>query len=605
MDAAALSAEHRVDAAMMADSVARRVFELDELAEHTWNPLLANPGRAIYQLLARDFAPLPDRLASVAGRLSAIPGVLAEARRQLGPMPRVHIETAIGQFDGTITLVSDQIDAALEAAPGSAAQLAEVRPAALAALAEHRAWLAARLAEAAPGPDGDRDPRIGPERFARKLSLALSAAADADAVLARAEDDLDRVSEQIAELAAQMAGPGAPRGAEVVQQVLDRLAADVPDDATILGFGRDALAALTAFVTDRQLVTVHHDPVEVIPMPEIDRGLAVAYCDSPGPLEPAPLPTFIAVSPTPASWTPQRVASFYREYNRHMVHDLMVHEAMPGHYLQLQHSRRFAGSRTAIRAALSSGSFVEGWAVYAERIMAEQGYPGDGDPRAVRMQQLKMQLRTIINAILDARVHGHGMTEAEAMALMTGRGHQEEGEAAGKWRRVQLTSAQLSTYYVGYTEVSDLADSVRAAEPGLADRDLHDRMLAHGSPPARLLRTLIVSLRRALALFSSLTGTAGHNLRLGRLSWNPSVNGVSCFAEVFFSISRLMHTSFRRTGLGHPYSSQTTPRSPHADHPYSSRIEPGSDYALHRDLLVKLTSHRERRQDPGQDVILG
>ena len=151
MDAAALSAEHRVDAAMMADSVARRVFELDELAEHTWNPLLANPGRAIYQLLARDFAPLPDRLASVAGRLSAIPGVLAEARRQLGPMPRVHIETAIGQFDGTITLVSDQIDAALEAAPGSAAQLAEVRPAALAALAEHRAWLAARLAEAAPG----------------------------------------------------------------------------------------------------------------------------------------------------------------------------------------------------------------------------------------------------------------------------------------------------------------------------------------------------------------------------------------------------------------------------------------------------------------------
>ena len=505
MDAAALSAEHRVDAAMMADSVARRVFELDELAEHTWNPLLANPGRAIYQLLARDFAPLPDRLASVAGRLSAIPGVLAEARRQLGPMPRVHIETAIGQFDGTITLVSDQIDAALEAAPGSAARLAEVRPAALAALAEHRAWLAARLAEAAPGPDGDRDPRIGPERFARKLSLALSAAADADAVLARAEDDLDRVSEQIAELAAQMAGPGAPRGAEVVQQVLDRLAADVPDDATILGFGRDALAALTAFVTDRQLVTVHRDPVEVIPMPEIDRGLAVAYCDSPGPLEPAPLPTFIAVSPTPASWTPQRVASFYREYNRHMVHDLMVHEAMPGHYLQLQHSRRFAGSRTAIRAALSSGSFVEGWAVYAERIMAEQGYPGDGDPRAVRMQQLKMQLRTIINAILDARVHGHGMTEAEAMALMTGRGHQEEGEAAGKWRRVQLTSAQLSTYYVGYTEVSDLADSLRAAEPGLADRDVHDRMLAHGSPPARLLRTLIAPLRRALALLASVT----------------------------------------------------------------------------------------------------
>ncbi|MGO8893826.1 MAG: DUF885 family protein, partial [Streptosporangiaceae bacterium] len=112
VDHGALSAEHRVDAAMMADSVARRVFELDELREHTWNPLQANPGKAIYQLLARDFAPLPDRLASVGGRLAAIPAVLAEARRQLGRMPRVHTETAIGQFDGTIALVSKEIDAA-------------------------------------------------------------------------------------------------------------------------------------------------------------------------------------------------------------------------------------------------------------------------------------------------------------------------------------------------------------------------------------------------------------------------------------------------------------------------------------------------------------
>ena len=491
IDHGALSAEHRVDAAMMADSVARRVFELDELREHTWNPLLANPGQAIYQLLARDFAPLSDRLGSVASRLAAIPAVLAEARGQLGRMPRVHLETAIGQFDGTIALVSKEIDTALEgegSAPQCSSELAEVRPAALEALTEHRAWLSAQLA----GPDGFADPRIGPERFARKLSLTLSAAADADVILARAQADLDRVSGEIAELAAQLAGSGSP-GPEVVRPVLDRLAEDAPDDTTILEFCRDALAAQTAFVTERRLVSVYDDPVELIVMPEIDRGVAVAYCDSPGPLETSALATFIAVSPTPADWPAQRVASFYREYNRHMVHNLMVHEAMPGHYLQLQHSRRFAGSDTAIRAALRSGSFTEGWAVYAERIMAEQGYPGEGDPRVVRMQQLKMQLRTIINAILDARVHGHGMTEAEAMALMTGRGYQEEGEAAGKWRRAQLTSAQLSTYYVGYCEISDLADNLRAAGPGLAGQQVHDRMLAHGSPPVRLLRTLIAA----------------------------------------------------------------------------------------------------------------
>jgi uncharacterized protein (DUF885 family) len=332
------------------------------------------------------------------------------------------------------------------------------------------------------GPEGNdfADPRLGPELFSRKLSLTLSAAADADAILARAEADLERITEEITRVAAGLGGT--PR------EVLGRLGAAAPDEATILRFCADALAAQAAFVASRDLITLHDDPVELIDMPEINRGIAVAYCDPPGPLEAAPLPTFIAVSPTPGDWPAERVASFYREYNRHMVHNLMVHEAMPGHYLQLQHARRFTGA-TAVRAALWSGSFVEGWAVYAEELMADHGYPGENDPAALRMQQLKMQLRMVINAILDARVHAHGMTEAEAMTLMMERGFQEDGEAAGKWRRALLTSAQLSTYYVGYTEVSDLAGELMKG--GLDPRTAHDTMLAHGSPPVRLLRTLL------------------------------------------------------------------------------------------------------------------
>jgi uncharacterized protein (DUF885 family) len=300
--------------------------------------------------------------------------------------------------------------------------------------------------------------------------------------LRRAESDLDRITEQITELAATLGG--SPR------EVLRRLAADAPDGDTILRFCEQALAAQAAFVREHDLITLYQDPVEVIAMPEIDRGVAVAYCDPPGPLEADALATFIAVSPVPSGWSAERVASFYREYNRHMVQNLMIHEAMPGHYLQLAHSRRFAGSGTDVRAALWSGAFVEGWAVYTEELMAAYGYPGEGDPRAVRMQQLKMQLRMAINAILDARVHAHGLTEDAAMALMTGRGFQEEGEAAGKWRRALLTSAQLSTYYVGYTEVADLAGEL-LAEPGATPRGVHDRMLAHGSPPIRLLRTVV------------------------------------------------------------------------------------------------------------------
>ena len=207
VDRGALSAEHRVDAAMMADSLARRVFELDELREHTWNPLQANPGKAIYQLLARDFAPLPDRLASVASRLAAIPGVLAEARRQLGRMPGSTWRPRSGSSTARSRWSARRSTPPLRARPLCAAELARVRPAALEALTEHRAWLSAQL----DGPDGFADPRIGPERFARKLSLTLSAAADADTILARAQADLDRMSEQIAELAAEMAGRGQDR----------------------------------------------------------------------------------------------------------------------------------------------------------------------------------------------------------------------------------------------------------------------------------------------------------------------------------------------------------------------------------------------------------
>ncbi|HEY1668036.1 MAG TPA: DUF885 domain-containing protein [Trebonia sp.] len=497
IDHAGLDQQLRVDAAVLGNDVARRLFELEDLREHTWNPLLANPGQAIYMLLARDYAPLPDRLHSLAGRLAAVPGSLAAARATLERMPKVHLETAIAQFGGTIGLVTEEVNAALRQAANSgavitasgaadtAAVIAEVenaRPAALAALAEHRDWLSARLAGDDPGNGGDgfKDPRLGRDMFRRKLSLTLSSASDADAILARAEDDLERLTDEIAEVAAALGGT--PR------EVLSRLGAAAPDEATILAFCADALAAQTAFVREHDLVTLYDDPVEVIDMPEINRGIAVAYCDPPGPLEPVPGATFIAVSPTPKDWTAERVASFYREYNRHMVHNLMVHEAMPGHYLQLQHSRRFTGA-TRLRAALWSGPFVEGWAVYAEELMARHEYPGEGDPAAVRMQQLKMQLRMVINAILDARVHARGMTEAEAMTLMTARGFQEDGEASGKWRRAQLTSAQLSTYYVGYTEVADLAADLRRR--GLSERAAHDSMLAHGSPPARLLRELL------------------------------------------------------------------------------------------------------------------
>ena len=504
VDLGQLSAEFRVDAEILSNQLERWRFGELELREHEWNPMLANPGRAIYLLLARDFAPLADRLLSLARRLAAVPEALAAARSVLGErLPRVHLETALGQFAGTQQLVGAELDRVL--AGGSfvtaPAELATVRAAALDAIAEHCRWLEQRLADGLPGSGaaggGFRDPRIGAELFGRKLRLTLESGLSPEELLARALADLDETSGQIAETAGRLeaGGKSGLGGGELVRQVLGSLAADAPEDSTILGLVERAYEAQLAFVREHDIVTAYDDPVNVIEMPEIDRGVAVAYCDSPGPLETADLPTFVAVSPAPRDWTADRVRSFYREYNRHMVQNLMVHEAMPGHVLQLGHSRRFTGA-TPVRAAFRSGSFVEGWAVYAEELMAAHGYPGEGNPDAVRMQQLKMRLRMIINTVLDVRVHCDGLPEAEAMALMTGRGFQEEGEAAGKWRRALLTSTQLSTYYAGYTEVSDLMTGLRTRWPSCSERQVHDAVLAHGSPGVRHLGPLVTGSKR-------------------------------------------------------------------------------------------------------------
>jgi len=470
-----LDVEERVDRELLASAVDARLFELDTIREHEWNPLLHNPGDLLFGLLARDFAPAGQRLAAVLGRLSAVPDAAQTASDVLGECPRVHVETALTQLEGTRSLIREQVPALLDQLPGrgSARLQREVETASTAALTA-LGLLGDRLLDRL-GADGEpgRSPRLGRRSWEARLWHTLDSDLSAATVLARAQAHLAEVSEQLRETARELTG------SDDVRAALDALARNAPDAYTIVGLAGEALASTTGFVREHDLLSVPDDPLEIVEMPEFARGVSVAYCDAPGPLEPASVPTFFAIAPAPASWPPERVTSFYREYNDHMVANLTVHEAMPGHHLQLAAARRFRGS-TRARAVCSSGSFVEGWAVYAEQLLAEAGYGG----LAVRMQQLKMQLRMTLNAILDQLVHCEDLSEAEGMALMTGSGFAEEGEAAGKWRRALLTSTQLSTYFVGYLEVSALA-------AGRTDRAARDELLAHGSPSPRHLRTLL------------------------------------------------------------------------------------------------------------------
>ncbi len=474
VDEEQLDDEELADLAILRGALEQRIFSIEELREIEWNPLVYNPGNAFYPLIARATVPVSSRLRAIAARLLEVPALVDLARQQLERPPRIHLETALAQNTGTIALLGTELESLLEEDPGLRPLVEPARSSAVEALERHASFL-----EELSGQAGG-DFRLGADLFRRKLPLVLHSDIPPDRVPADAARNVEEVEAVLFEVACEYLGvreAGADRN-ETVRAALDRVATARPDDTSIVASAAACLDGLAEGVRRLGFVTVPDDPARVEVMPEFRRGIAVAYCDSPGPFEEGG-DTFLAVAPTPSDWPRERVDSFCREYNLAHLVNLMAHEAIPGHALQLAHARRYNGA-TLVRKAFQSGPFCEGWAVHAEKLMAESGHGG----LPVRLQQLKMQLRMSINAILDAEVHADDMSEDAAVELMVGRGYQEEGEAVGKWRRACLSSCQLSTYYVGYAELARV----------FADTGPHgnfDGFLAHGSPPPSLLRQLV------------------------------------------------------------------------------------------------------------------
>ncbi len=485
-----LDEPRRVDAKILDNQLRYRLFAAEELRELDTSPLAYTGliGDGLDPLVTRDFAPIEARMASLLGRLQGIPAIVEAARKRLAHPARLVTETAIEQNRGLIALCEADLGATFAKVPAQRTELEAAARRATSALRELQAFLEKDLLARSDG-----DFRLGATRFAKKLGFELDDDVDpaeivrgARALLARTQEEMVATAREVAPaLTPARPVPRLDTAAEkkaFVKAVLDACAADHPTDATIVSEGRRLLAEATAFVRAHDLVRVPDEPCGVIEMPEYRRGVAVAYCDASGPLE-QKQETFYAISPTPAGWSAPRVASFYREYNRAMLADLTVHEAMPGHFLQIMHANRF---RSHVRAVFSSGPFVEGWAVYAEGVMAAHGF---GGPR-VRLQRQKMVLRLAANAILDHETHAGAMDEGAAIALMTQEAFQEEGEAIGKWKRARLTSAQLTTYYFGFTEMTKLR-AEHEKRPGFRERTYHDRLLSFGSPAMRHVRELM------------------------------------------------------------------------------------------------------------------
>ncbi len=461
-----------------------RPFENDP---RTYNDYLSD---SVYLLLTQSTQPKTTNLRNCAARMAQFPKVVAAAKENLRHPPRAILETAIRQTRGAIAFYENGI---FELA-GENPRLSELRSATervVPLLKDYLNFLEGLL------PQATGEWRLGKEKFYRKLDLELDANLSADEVRKEAEAEFDRVEKEMYVIARQLwsgTHPGKPlppddtKGrTETIRLVLDRLNQEHGKPEDLVRDARATVDRIKAFIVENDLLRLPEpDLCKVIEMPEFHRGNSVAYLN-PAPALDSKASSYYAVSPPPSGWDSRRVESLLQEYNRRMLQILTIHEAYPGHYVQLEYSNR---NPSLIRRVLYSGVFAEGWAVYTEQMMLDQGY-GNGDP-ALRLNQLKWYLRSVANAILDHKMHCTNMSDEEALAFLTQRAFQSEGEAVAKIIRAKQSSCQLSTYFVGRMAFYRLRQQIQRE---MGDKfhlgRYHEALLDHGTLPVKYLPELV------------------------------------------------------------------------------------------------------------------
>jgi hypothetical protein len=521
-----LDADDAIDRDLLIGELEAGQFGDTVLREDAWDPLhwVYLIGDGLFTLQAREFAPLADRLASTAGRLEGLPAVLDAARATLvgigdRPVGRFQTKTALDRLAGIEELIADALSLA-DAAGADDGAVRPVRPRLAAAAETARLALAAfeaHLREVVL-PVSDGEGRLGRELFADKMRHTMrSDSLTPERILAEADREYPAVRAELVRIARELWPawrPGEPEPTSedaLVRGVLDAIAAEHPAAGDLLEFCRAENARIEAFCRERDLVGLAEESLVIQWTPGFLRSFGGAMLISPGPLDKGEK-AFFAITPMPDDWTDEQRESNLREDNDRMLRLLTIHEAVPGHYLQGVYANRCP---SLVRSVFKSGLFAEGWAVYVTQVMMDAGYGAD-DP-ALLLVHWKFYLRSIINAIIDARIHCDEMGEEEAVRLMVEGGFQEDAEARAKYDRARLSSTQLSTYFAGSIEMWGIELEVRRRAaagsgdprgaaavpdarvaggfgdtPGFRYRSHLEAVLAQGAPPTSLLRRILL-----------------------------------------------------------------------------------------------------------------
>lgn len=493
IDRAGLSPDERINFDILNHEIEAAIWVREQTQPFATNPRAYGEyiSDMVFLLLTQSRAPRESNIANAIARMKRIPDVVAAAKVNLRNPPRAVLETAIKQNKGSIGFYEGDIFEFVGESPRLPALKAEAARVA-AVLKEYQAWLEKDLMARATG-----DWRLGKRKFAKKLEFTLNAGLGADEVLRDAENEFTRVRNDMHVIARQLwhryfpATPLPVEDAAGKREITARVIAAVSKEhgkpEELLADARAQVDEIKKFIRDKNILRLPEpDRCAIIEMPEFQRGNSLAYLNGAPALDPD-APSFYAISPPAKDWTPQRTQSLLEEYNRHMLQILTIHEAYPGHYVQLEYSSR---TPSFLRRVLQSGVMIEGWAVYTEQMMLDQGY-GEGNLQ-LRLNQLKFYLRAVCNAILDHKLHAGEMSDEEAIRLMVDGAFQSQEEAALKLVRAKQTSTQLSTYFVGRMAHVRLRGKMQRELGGKFNlARYHEAVLSQGSVPMKYLPELV------------------------------------------------------------------------------------------------------------------
>ena len=478
LDTNSLEPEQQADAQIIRNNLGLALLEFDTIQAYRHNPTVYVElvGNALYTPYVLNYAPADTRFRHIIARLGKVPALVEQAKANLVDAPEVWNRVAREENDGNIGLIEHTLR---DAAPASVkdAYAAAATPA-LAALKDLNTFLATTLSKRT------SDWRLGKEKYARKFAYVLATDKTPEQLLAEAEGDLEATRVEMEKLAAP----------KTLKQALDQIATQHATPETYMAAARKTLEDATEFVREKNLVTLPSGAnLQVIDTPEFMRGIyAVGGFNAAPALQPE-LGAFYWVTPIPTTWPKERIESKLREYNSYGIQQLTIHEAMPGHYVQLEYANRVEPpSRRILRNVFGNGAYVEGWGFYAQQLMSEEaGYLNSST--ALRLTWLKQKMRGLANAILDVRLQTMGMTDQQALDLMIRDTYQEREEATAKLQRAQLSSTQLPTYYAGLKGWLQARERYKAAKgSAFSLRDFHDRALKESAVPLPELEKLLL-----------------------------------------------------------------------------------------------------------------